>query len=80
MEEITEEETRTLHIIREGLRLYVNAPFMSKRMELRPLSETRFDTGGFVRDELRFGPGEGTEGSLTLISQDGQDLKWRKSK
>lgn len=71
-------ETRTFQIAQDGERLYVNAPFISKRMELRPQSKTRFDTGGFVGEEIRFHPDEGPNGALTLAFGDERTVRGQK--
>jgi len=63
-------ETRAIQILHEGRRLYGNGPFVSRKLELRPLSETRFDTGGFVGDVIRFPSGQEPGGRLTLVLGD----------
>ena len=71
-------ETQTLQISRDGNRLYVNTASLSRRMELRPLSESRFDTGGLGGDEIQFHPDEGAKGTLTLDLGKDRTLRARK--
>lgn len=73
------DNTIRIHITRQGPRLYANGPFVSRKLELRPLSKTRFDTGGFVGNVIRFSSGQEPGGRLTLVLDD-REIPGRKVK